>query len=344
MSFFQNVFEEEFRGHWLLEDRQYVIDFICPPNRNKSNYQLAWNVEPYDLSTTNTLTINYAWDNDFKNYSSLSINVAGATPAVTRALEVVNALNANAVFAEMWVAQIYPYQFSTQPMGYTVLITKKSGRIKPTIRSYISNSGAETKLRFNKYAGVADLPLYMERHTIANRFTFPDSVGMLIRLTQSITVISVAASAQVTSLNHGLTSGDTIYIVDTNSTPVINGAQVVTVVDADNFTVPVTTSVAGTRGEWLSSVQFQQVTEAGIDYTTMQPDWSLLRGRSGLFHFQKIVVDGSDRITQIIEYPAGARAGDFGKITNYTYSGANKSPSSVTEIPYVLQSADLMTP
>jgi hypothetical protein len=83
---------------------------------------------------------------------------------------------------------------------------------------------------------------------------------------------------------------------------------------------------------------------AGFD-PVATPDWRLLRGRgAGLFTFQKITVDSSDRTTQIIEYPAGAVAGDFARKINYTYSSSNKSPSSITEIPYVLTNADLLTP
>src|SRR5688572_4570065 len=103
MAFYQNMFDQEFRGNWVLGDRQYVIEFVDPANRNTSIYQLAWNGEPYDMSANNTLTLNYAWDIDFKNYSSLNINVAGATPGVTLAREVAAKLNANTIFSEMFV-------------------------------------------------------------------------------------------------------------------------------------------------------------------------------------------------------------------------------------------------
>lgn len=83
-----------------------------------------------------------------------------------------------------------------------------------------------------------------------------------------------------------------------------------------------------------------------LDYDsgTVQEDWELLRGRSGIFNFQKITVDGSDRITQIIEYPAGATTGDLARKIAYTYTGANLKPSTITEIPYTLEASDLVTP
>ena len=77
---------------------------------------------------------------------------------------------------------------------------------------------------------------------------------------------------------------------------------------------------------------------------TVRADWQLLEGRSGLFMFQKISVDGSDRITQIIEYHAGAIAGDLGIKTIYNYTSTNTKPDEILEIPYTLTSGDLITP
>lgn len=99
------------------------------------------------------------------------------------------------------------------------------------------------------------------------------------------------------------------------------------------------------RLDETNSIDQAIIENAGMDPAAMKADWELLRGRSsGLFTFQKLTVDGSDRITQIIEYPAGALAGDFARKINYSYTGSNTNPSKVTEIPYVLQSGDLVTP
>lgn len=51
-----------------------------------------------------------------------------------------------------------------------------------------------------------------------------------------------------TSTAHGLTSGDSVNITGSNSTPSINGDWVATVVDGTHFTVPVNVTVAGTAG------------------------------------------------------------------------------------------------
>lgn len=63
-----------------------------------------------------------------------------------------------------------------------------------------------------------------------------------------ISANSVAAATVVTSLGHGLETGDTIVIYGSNSTPTIDGSRVVTRVSDDTFTVPVTVTVAGTAG------------------------------------------------------------------------------------------------
>jgi hypothetical protein len=274
MSFFQNCFDTEFRGNWVLADRQYSLTFTCPANRNTSNFMIAYNKGPYDFSADNTLTINYAYDIDFKAWSALSINVAGATAAATTVYEVVAALNANTTFASMWLAVVQTYEDNP-----CVLIRSKLDRPKQVVKTYISNGGAETKLNFNRFAGVSELPTYFERHTIAERFDFPDSVNQLILL--------------------------------------------------DN-TDPVDQDI---------------IEQAGFVPGNMLADWELLRGRaSGLFKFRNQTVDGSGRLTEVIEYGAGAQVGDFARKTQYVYSGANTVPSEITEIPHVLVSGDLITP
>lgn len=84
---------------------------------------------------------------------------------------------------------------------------------------------------------------------------------------------------------------------------------------------------------------------AGFDPSDMKADWQLLRGRSpGVFNFQKNTLDGSGRVVERIEYPAGAVPGDFAKKTKFVYSGTGSSPVAVTEVPHVLVEADLLTP
>lgn len=345
MSFYQNPFDADFIQSWVLSDRQYSIDFKCPRNKNNNDLMLSWNNGPYDFSSVNTLTLYYAFDRDFKNWAALAINVVGDTPSATTTIEVMDALNANSIFADYFIAGLESPARGTRELSDRVIIRTK--KPKHAFKFYIANTGAETKLKFNKYAGVADMPSYMDRHTIANRWNGTEakpSSGCLVRLSHAITANTVANPTVITSTAHGLTTGDVIYIVNSNSTPTIDGQRTVTVTGANTFTVPVNVSTAGTKGEWLSTIEYNVVTDYGLTYSDMKEDYELLAGRSGLFTFQKITVDGSDRITQIIEYHAGAVAGDFGRKIQYSYTSSNTKPDQITEIPYQLVAGDLVTP
>jgi len=278
MPFYQNPFDALFHAPMVLSDRQYTVTWQVPPNTNRSDLMLAWNAEPYDLSVVGNrlLSVSFAFDRDFKIYSTRAINVSGATPGATLASEVAAALNADAVFSSFFLASTKNLRDGTVNPPLTVLIQGKQSKI--SVKAFISNTSAEKFLRFNKKAGVAELPSYFERHTVANINTFTDCVGALIRLDESI--------AQDQAI----------------------------------------------------------INDAGFNYLDMQADWQLLRGRSGLFIFKKITVDGSDRITRIIQYHAGALVGDLAKRIDNAYTGANTNPSEVTEIPHILVLADLITP
>lgn len=274
MPFFQNVFDQEYQGYLILADRKLSPTFTVAPNKNPQSKQVAWNPGPYDFSSSgSSLVFNFSWDSEFKNWSSVAIDVAGADPSATLPGEVAAALNSDPMFSELMVASVVKVD------GADSVSISRNPLKKQSLRFYFTNSGAEQALGFNAHSGVAELPLYFERHTLENRSSFADSAGILIRLDESD---------------------------------------------------PVDQAV---------------ITRAGFEPSAMQADWQLLRGRgAGLFTFQKLTVDASDRIIQIIEYPAGAVTGDFARKINYVYTGANTKPSQVTEIPYVLQGVDLVTP
>jgi hypothetical protein len=65
-----------------------------------------------------------------------------------------------------------------------------------------------------------------------------------------ITAIAANTPAVVTSAAHGLSTGDSIVIAGSNSTPKIDGRRTVTVTSPDTFTVPVDVTAAGTTGFW----------------------------------------------------------------------------------------------
>lgn len=68
----------------------------------------------------------------------------------------------------------------------------------------------------------------------------------------SITAISVASPAIITSVAHGLIPNSYIEIASSNSSPTIDGNYTATIIDADHFSVPVDVLIAGTTGSWLT--------------------------------------------------------------------------------------------
>lgn len=282
MTYFQNPFNSEFLGVLLLADRHLSPTWKVKGNVNDSFLMLAWNTPPYDLSVETDLTINFSLHPDsigiHRNYASITIDLttAAASVSAVTAAEVAEALNNNTTFSSYFEA-IVDIEYNTGDAQ--LKIRAKSNFRRETSRVFISNSGAESVLRFNKMAGVAELPSYFGRHTITEANNFSDSNAMLIEL--------------------------------------------------DPLGSPIDATI---------------VDEAGLDSSTVREDYELLTGRSGLFTFKNQTVDGSDRITEIIEYPAGAKEGDFAKKSTFTYTGANTNPDEVFEEPHVLESGDLITP
>jgi len=334
MSYYLNPFNE-YQGYYTVGDSSgFKLTFKVPGNKNFSEFFICWNPEPYNLSIYSTLTFNFAFDPSFKNWSSFSVNIAGPTPAVTTAAEIVSILNADSNFSAWYTASVYS--------GNKVGIRQK----KPVVgfHTFISNTSAEKKLRFNKQIGVADIPSYFEKDTIANRFTSDTANNTLIRLGKVISANSAANPTVCTCTAHGLSNGDTIYIANSNCTPTIDGARTVTVTGLDTFTIPVNVTTAGTFAEFYTQEEYDLLTDLGVDYTKLLTDYEHLKGRCPAFQFIKNTLDGSSRIIQQITYAAGSTAGMLGKKTIYTYTGIATTPTTVAEFPYVLTAADILSP
>lgn len=178
MPFYQNLFEE-YRGQWVFTDsiKRVVLNFPVPANRNRGDVMIAFNVEPYDFSSVNTLTVNFSLDLAHRYYGTFGVNVAGATPAATTAAEVAAALNANAAFSDLFTASAERYTKD----GVSVMIRFKRHE-RSSLRVYVSNSGAETKLGFNKYASVKEMPTFFDKHTIQDAEVHSDGDAWLLKL------------------------------------------------------------------------------------------------------------------------------------------------------------------
>jgi hypothetical protein len=112
-------------------------------------------------------------------------------------------------------------------------------------------------------SGPTDLPglILLENRNIgdgifyisANNTTISQKFNPDFKDVSDITAIAVGNPSVVTSTAHGLVSGDKIVISGSNSTPSIDGIQVVTVLTANTFSVPVNVTVAGTTGGFVNT-------------------------------------------------------------------------------------------
>jgi hypothetical protein len=351
MPYFQNPLDAEFQGNLLLSDRNFTMTFKIKGNLPNSNQLFqCYNFEPYNLSTNNTLTLNYSFDAG-KSWTALAVNVDTTATSNSRAgaalaSDVVTDLNNNATFAALFTASV---QGNTAGQNYVII---QSTRPREQFKVYTSNTSAEEALRFNKKAGVAELPSYFARHTIANVSLYPDSCGLLVQLDPTTTRDQAIIQQAGFAFQVGLTnSSETVTIGNTTNIPSTNlPFQVGDSVVLFNGTTTLSTTISSITANTSLTVATNWTGSTGSGYVTViHADYQLLRGRSGLFQFQIYTNDtsGNDyRPLTLIEYPAGALAGDLAMKTIYQYpvGSIGTIPSGVFQIPYVLTSTDLVVP
>lgn len=122
----------------------------------------------------------------------------------------------------------------------------------------INTSPSNTTIYAFYVSGVEDLPgqiLFEERSIGGDAFTATSTAGSSFSPTlpniHFITSNTLANPTVVTSPLHTLTSGESITVYNSNSTPTIDGERTATVLNANTFTVPVNVTVAGTAGHFV---------------------------------------------------------------------------------------------
>lgn len=182
MAFFQNPFDFEFRPTLLGSDRQYSQTFSLKANRNFSGYMAnyaggpTWALNGNDLegNPKNVLTFHIATDPEFLQYHAIPVTITAASLAATTVDEVVSSLNANVVFAQYYLASKTKsgIKDGTNPTGVNILIQPIVG--STSMRTYISNYGAETVFLFNKHAPIKELPNLFKQYAVSQINNYPD--------------------------------------------------------------------------------------------------------------------------------------------------------------------------
>lgn len=85
-----------------------------------------------------------------------------------------------------------------------------------------------------------------------------------------ITNISAANSSVITSTAHGLITGRIVRIVNSDSSPVIDGEYPVTVLSVDTFSIPARVKIPGTTGTWETvNDDFEDIKTCYNEITTL---------------------------------------------------------------------------
>ena len=386
MAFFQNPFTEEFRGNWVLGDRQAALTFQCPPNTGRGpEVVAAWNDPPYDLSGNDAdgnanryMTVLFCVDaNMYKNWVGMTVDIGSTSNAAgrlnaTRLEDIKTDLDNNSLnqgFSQYFETSISGGSLTTfdgSKIAPQTKLTIKQTMPANRFKFFVDNTQAETIIQFNARAGVAELPNYFLRHSISERFNYPDANNQLIALSRPISLITKASPAICTSNNHGLPAGAHTVRVSQTTSGTIDGNQTATQVSVDTFSIAVDTTgdadhpsypagsgISGVRGFWAPRVNVDVIANAvtpkgaslALDFDNAQYDYELLAGRSGIYNHQNLTTEtaGLFRILQIIEYPSGAQPGDLGRRIQYSYGAAGATnPDRVWETPHVLTAADII--
>jgi hypothetical protein len=177
MAYFQNPFPSEFRGNWVLGDRQYSLTFVCPPNVGRSEVLIsAWNQpsgtpETYDLSGNDSdgdskavLNLRMSVSGTFDHWANISVDLtdntyASLSPSPTASAmlpsQIVQILNANPTFSSFFTASLSKFA-----NGSNTKIVIRQNQDALRMKFFVLNNQAETVLRFNARAGIAQMPSY----------------------------------------------------------------------------------------------------------------------------------------------------------------------------------------
>jgi hypothetical protein len=120
-----------------------------------------------------------------------------------------------------------------------------------------------------------------------------------------ITDISENNNTIITSTAHGLLNGRVVLIDSSDSTPSVNGTHVVTVIDANRFSIPVRVTVGGAAGNWQTVGS--NFTDIKVCYnfimTTLNSDTGVAFNNYALINNntnQESIIDSINRITKQI--------------------------------------------
>lgn len=150
-------------------------------------------------------------------------------------------------------------------VGVTPVITISDGTLTSNYK-FVTGLQQKTDIQFITDVSSAYNGKRFNINTAANveqyTFYYKTNTGGDIAPTTNgnITAISTGiGTSTITSAVHGLLTGDRVDISSTDSVPSIDGTYYVTVIDVNNFTIPITVTTAGQIGKWSRNAIIKEI-------------------------------------------------------------------------------------
>jgi len=226
------------------------------PNANITTANLAAYITPLLLTTSATTQIRVEIPTDITSNHFLQLYRSSLAQAIAQTS--LNTVNVSDELRQVYeafptaaeLAQGYMIIDDTTPIDFSVT--------GPNL--YTNPSTGEGILQANDVPPVAvDIARFQNTVFYANTRTkerlFLNMLGVTNLLAGGIVSTSLANPTTITTdANHGLTTGDLVYINNTGSTPALSGIYKATVTGNTTFTVPVNVTSGGTGGYWTNSM------------------------------------------------------------------------------------------
>lgn len=311
MSYFQNPFANDFQGSFVLGDRHHQPTFRCPRNAGRGDdLVISWADGPFDLSGN---------DGDGNTSDTLEIFYSIHPPFDRWALLSVDVTVSAASTAAVNHLEIVSSLSSNnsftawfEASNQLPILVSNSDEARTHIRARRSIEF----FRFYVVNGRAEAALqFNARAGVAELPTYYDRH----KVTHLFTSLAALESFP-DRMNQLITlfpedSGDFSGGVESN-------------VDDD-----IITNAVDAFGKSL-----------GLDSSTIQEDWELLKGQSGLFEFTSGPSEGAIASTETeIVYPAGAKVGDLATRT-VTELDSGSAIVNKFVLPHILIAADIILP
>ena len=302
MSFYQNPFTAEFRGNWVLGDRKQAITFDCPANTGRGvDLVRSYGVAPFTLTGKDS---DGSTDNKALTiWFSMDGDLFKDWATITVNLTAAASVSLQQIVTDLNADSSFSSCFTASYCASNV----------PPIPSPfvpVPNSGSSSPWDY----------IVIRQNLPATRFRF---------------FIQSGGAESLLLFNKFAGIGELPKYFDRHTV-----ANRYTRTDSQNALVYLDTA-KNIDSSIIDNAIDVRGNNRGFIHTTVRTDYQLLEGRSGLFTFKKNFPGNTAYPLSVIEYPAGAFAGDLGMLTVYTYSNVS-CISTVMQMPYILSSVDIM--